>query len=286
MSSSTPHLLLIGAHTSAAGGVHKALLHGKQIGATTIQLFTANQKQWNGKPISEEEEKSWDKTLEETQISHVMSHASYLINLASPDPQITIKSQKAFQDELRRCHQLKLTFLNFHPGSYTTSSPEEGLDQIVKNLLAMESVINGGRTRLLLESTAGQGTCLGYQFEHLGYIIERVKERIPIGVCIDTCHSFSAGYDIRTKEGWQNALKNFDKEVGIEHLYALHLNDSLKPFGARRDRHACLGEGEIGMECFRTVMTHPSLKDLPKYLETPKPEIWADEIALLRGFAQ
>ncbi|MCF7851620.1 MAG: deoxyribonuclease IV [Simkaniaceae bacterium] len=278
--------LLIGAHTSAAGGAHKALLHGERIGATTIQLFTANQKQWKGKPISDEEMGLWFEALEKTGIQKVMSHDSYLINLGSPDDEVLGKSHTAFEEEIKRCHQLKLSFLNFHPGAYTKGSPEACLDQIVNSLLKMEKLAAQGPTRLLLESTAGQGTALGYDFAHLGYIIDRVKDRIPIGVCIDTCHSFAAGYDIRSKEGWDRTLDQFEKEVGLEHLYAMHTNDSLKPLGSRRDRHASLGKGEIGMECFKVMMTHPKLKNIPKYLETPNPDIWKDEIALLRGFGK
>jgi len=278
--------LLIGAHTSAAAGCSNAVLHAEKIGATTFQLFTANQKQWKGKEISQKETDKWFTEIERTGMKSVMSHASYLINLGSPDPELIKKSKNGFSEELKRCHQLNLTFLNFHPGAYTKGNPEQCLKQIVSSLLSLEKLVNSGETRLLLESTAGQGTCMGYLFEHLGYIIDRVKGKIPIGVCIDTCHSFAAGYDIRTKKGWEDTLKTFDKQVGIKHLYALHLNDSLKPFESRKDRHAPLGEGEIGIECFKEVMTHPKLKNLPKYLETPKPDRWADEIKLLRGFAK
>ena len=277
---------LLGAHTSAAGGVHKALLHGQEIGATTIQLFTANQKQWKGKLISDEEVERWFDAQEKTGIKVTMSHASYLINLGSPDPLLIEKSCNAFSDELKRCHKLQVNFLNFHPGAYTKGSPEQCLDQIVTSLLSLKELANSGPTRLLLETTAGQGTCMGYRFEQIGYIVERVKNDLPIGVCIDTCHSFAAGYDLTSEEGWEETLKAFDKEIGIEHLYAMHLNDSLKPFESRKDRHATLGNGEIGIECFKVVMRHPKLKDLPKYLETPQPEIWADEIKLLKGFAK
>lgn len=275
---------LIGAHCSAAGGVHYALLQGEKIGATTIQLFTANQKQWASKPISEEECTLWFETKEATGIESIMSHDSYLINLGSIDPMILEKSQKAFSAEIKRCHQLELTFLNFHPGAYTSGSPDLCLEQIVNSLLHLEKVIAEGSTRLLIETTAGQGTSIGAKFDEIGYIIDEVKHKIPIGVCIDTCHIFCAGYDITHYEGWTNTLKIFDKEIGLEHLYALHVNDSLKPLGSRKDRHASLGKGEIGIECFKAIMEHPKLKKLPKYLETPHPEIWEKEIELLRGF--
>lgn len=278
---------LIGAHTSAAGGVHNALLEAQSIGATTCQLFTSNQKRWQGHPISDQEISLWKETLELTGISHVMSHDSYLINLGSPNPDGLAKSRKAFVEEIKRCHQLDLTFLNFHPGAALESSAEKCLQTIADSLLELQPIIDQGSTRLLLEATAGQGSSVGYCFEHLDFVISKVKHKIPIGVCIDTCHIFAAGYDIRTKHAWDETLHAFDKTVGLDHLYALHVNDSLKPLASKRDRHAPLGEGEIGIECFKVMMTHPKLKHLPKYLETPEgPPLWKKEIALLRQFAE
>lgn len=276
--------LLIGAHTSIAGGVHNALLEGASIGATTVQIFTSNQRQWKGKPISDAELDLWHKTLKETGLKKIMSHDSYLINLGSSDKEALDKSRKTFKEELERCHKLKISYLNFHPGAALARSVEECLDTICESLLELESLADKGSTRMLLEATAGQGSSVGHRFEHLAYVIERVHKKIPIGVCIDTCHIFSAGYDIRTKKGWDEVLQEFDKIVGLKHLYAFHVNDSLKPLGARRDRHASLGKGEIGMECFKVLMTHPLLRELPKYLETPDTEIWKDEIELLRKF--
>ena len=279
--------LLIGAHTSAQGGVHKAILEGHEIGATTVQLFTSNQKRWEGKAISEEEIALFKETVQKTGLKKIMSHDSYLINLGSPDPESRRKSHKAFKEELIRCQKLDLAFLNFHPGAALNSSEEECLDQIAKSLEEFENLADKGSTRLLLEATAGQGSSIGWRFEHLGYLVDRLHKKIPIGVCIDTCHIFSAGYDIRTKKAWDETLAQFDKIVGLKHLYALHVNDSLKPFAARRDRHAPLGDGEIGMECFKVMMTHPLLREIPKYLETPDgPPLWKKEIALLRDFAR
>lgn len=278
--------LLIGAHTSAAGGVHKAVLEGHAIGATTIQLFTANQKRWEAKPISDEEVARFKEAVASTGITQIMSHDSYLINLGSPNPELLAKSRKTFKEELLRCHKLDLAFLNFHPGAAVGSSDEQSLNTIVDSLNHLEHLVEKGNTRLLLEATAGQGSSLGWRFEHLAYILERVHKKIPIGVCIDTCHIFVAGYDIRTKEAWDQTLAQFDRIVGLKHLYAFHLNDSMKPLGSRRDRHASLGKGEIGLECFRVMMTHPQMRALPKYLETPDgPESWKKEIALLREFA-
>ena len=277
--------LLIGAHTSAAGGAHKALLEGKSIGATTVQLFTANQKQWKGKPLTAEGIDLFKETLKQTGLSKIMSHASYLINLGSPNSEMLHKSRGAFREEIERCLALELAFLNFHPGAALASSREECLDRIVESLLLMEDLFVDDDTRLLLETTAGQGTCVGCSFEELAYIIERVDGTLPIGVCIDTCHIFSAGYDIRTPETWKKTLETFDNKVGLDHLHAFHLNDSMKEFASKKDRHAPLGEGQIGMESFKFLMSHEPLRGVPKYLETPGGcPLWDKEIWMLREF--
>lgn len=279
--------LLIGAHTSAQGGAYNALIEGKSIGATTIQLFTANQKQWKGKPVTEEAVELFEKTLNETHLKQVMSHAGYLINLASNNPETLKKSRDAFAEEIERCLAFKLAFLNFHPGAATGDSVENALNRIVESLLLYESYFVDDDTRLLLETTAGQGTCLGCKFEELGFIIERVGHKIPIGVCIDTCHIFAAGYDIRTAFGWKETLDRFEETIGLKHLYAFHINDSIHDLGSRKDRHANLGEGKIGLESFKFLMTYSKTRELPKYLETPGGvEIWDKEIWMLREYAK
>jgi deoxyribonuclease-4 len=278
--------LLLGAHTSAAGGAENALYEGQEIGATTIQLFTSNQKQWHGKKVGDEEIAAWEKGLDETGITEVMSHDSYLINLGSPDEVLLAKSRSAFREELARCHQYKLAYLNFHPGAATKGTVEQCLDTIVESLLEIEPWVEKGKTRILLEATAGQGTSVGHSFEQLAYILERVHKKVRIGVCIDTCHIFAAGYDLRTEEACKKTLKEFDEVVGLNHLYAFHLNDSMKELGTRVDRHAPLGEGCIGLECFKFLMNHPKTRQLPKYLETPGgPPNWKKEIAMLRNYA-
>lgn len=278
--------LLIGAHTSIAGGVHHALLEGDAIGATTVQIFTSNQRQWKGKPISQEEVDLWFKTIKETGLCKIMSHSSYLINLGSPNPEGLQKSRRTFQEELHRCHQLDIAYLNFHPGAALEAGEERCIETICESLLELEPLVEKGSTRLLLETTAGQGSSVGYCFEHLAHIIRRVQNKIPIGVCIDTCHIFSAGYDIRTKQDWHRILAQFDEIIGLEYLLAFHLNDSMKPLGARLDRHAPLGQGEIGLECFKILMSHPQTRELPKYLETPLGvPLWKEEIQLLRDMA-
>ena len=277
--------LLIGAHTSAAGGVHNALLEGGAIGATTIQMFTSNQKRWESKPISDEEVILWKEAQHKTGIKKVMSHDSYLINLGCPVHENLEKSRSAFARELDRCHQLDLAFLNFHPGAALTGTEEDCLDRIIESLKLFEKQCQKGSTRILLETTAGQGSSVGYCFEHLDYIIREVKNTIPIGICIDTCHIFAAGYDLRSKKACEETLADFDQAVGISHLYAFHLNDSMKGLGSRVDRHAPLGKGEIGIEAFEFVMQHPKLKNIPKYLETPDgPDLWRHEIQLLKQF--
>ncbi|NGX61645.1 MAG: Endonuclease 4 [Chlamydiae bacterium] len=279
--------LLIGAHTSAAGGAHNALLEGQSIGATTVQLFTANQKQWQGKPLTEEGIERFKKTLVETGLREIMSHGGYLVNLGSPKEENRKKSQKGFREEVERCCDLGISYMNFHPGAALDESRETCLNWIVEGMLTVEDLLVDGETRLLLETTAGQGSSIGYTFEELAYIIERTKDRLPVGVCIDTCHIFAAGYDIRTPQAWHKTLMEFDRLIGLEYLYAFHLNDSMKEFGSRRDRHAPLGEGEIGIESFKYLMTSDLTREIPKYLETPGgPPLWDKEIWMLREFAR
>ncbi len=279
--------LLIGAHCSAAGGVYNALLEGKRIGATTIQLFTANQRQWTPKPPSEEDIKVWHETLKETGLKEIMSHDSYLINLGAPAPENLEKSRRAFREEIERCLALGISYCNFHPGSYLKESPQQCLDLIVESLLEVKPLVENSNLRLLIEATAGQGTNMGWQFEELAYLVANTKNEIPVGVCIDTCHIFAAGYDIRNSDAWDRTLREFDETVGLQHLYGLHVNDSMKPFGSRKDRHAPLGDGEIGIDCFKFMMQDPRLRHIPKYLETPGgPDNWEKEIKMLRKFAK
>lgn len=279
--------LLIGAHTSTQGGVFNALLEGESIGATTVQLFTANQRQWQARLLTDEIVEKYEKTLEQTHLEEIMSHASYLINLGSPKQEVHTKSLRAFRQEIERCQALNIRYLNFHPGAALDDTTENCLDRIIESLLQMEDLIVDDDLILLLETTAGQGSVVGRSFEELAYIIERTEKKLPIGVCIDTCHIFAAGYDIRTEAAWLQTLNDFETIVGIEKLYAFHLNDSQHDLGSRKDRHEALGEGKIGMECFKFLMRHPKTRELPKYLETPGgPPLWDKEIGRLRDFAQ
>ncbi len=277
---------LIGAHTSAAGGAYHALLEGIEIGATTIQLFTANQRRWTSQPLEGEAITQWKTSLGETGLQKIMSHDSYLINLGAPDAVNLVKSRHAFREEVERCLTLGITYLNFHPGAALQFPVEDCLDRICDSLLEVEPLLKGSSLRLLLETTAGQGSAVGAKFEEIAFVINRVGHRVPVGVCIDTCHIFVAGYDIRTAEALDTTLKEFDRVVGLQHLYAFHLNDSVKDLGSRVDRHAPLGEGKIGLNCFQLLMQDPRTRELPKYLETPGgPPLWKKEISLLREFS-
>ncbi|MGM0440619.1 MAG: deoxyribonuclease IV [Chlamydiota bacterium] len=280
--------LLIGAHTSTAKGLHNALLEGESIGATTIQLFTRNQRRWINKPLSHQEVEQWQETLKATGIKNIMSHDSYLINLGSADPDILLKSRRAFREEIIRCTQLGITFLNFHPGSARQTTPRQCLDTIAESLLDNQDLMNAENApKLIIETTAGQGNYLGADFEDIAYIIEKTGDRLPLGVCMDTCHSFAAGYDIRTTAAWKKTLASFDRTIGLDYLKAFHLNDSLKGLGSHVDRHQPLGEGAIGIECFQILMKHPLLREIPKYLETPGgPPLWQKEIKMLREFSE
>ena len=277
------HLPLIGPHISIAGGLHHALLTGKEIGASTIQIFTANQRTWYTKDVSEEEAALFQKTLTETGLSHIMSHDSYLINLGSPHRDVYEKSLMAFRKEIGRCLALGITYVNFHPGASLDSPVEKSLEQVVQSLISVADCFEKPtKLRLLVESMAGQGSVLGAQFEQLSYIVDQVKEKVPIGVCMDTCHTFAAGYDLRTEETLERTLKEFDTIVGLKHLKALHLNDSVFGLGSHKDRHAPIGEGMIGKEGFSAIMKQPHLVSLPKYLETPGGlDVWQQEISWL-----
>lgn len=283
----TDRPLVLGAHTSTAGGLENALLEGKEIGATTIQFFTSNQRQWKGRVITQEIIDKWEAARKETGIDVVMSHDSYLINLGAPDEEILMKSRNGFRQELERCHALKVDYMNFHPGAALKEPREKCLDKIVESLLELEDLAGNGVTKLLLETTAGQGSTVGCTFEEIGYILHRVKDKVPIGVCIDTCHIFAAGYDLRTPEACEQTLQAFDEHIGLEWLCAFHLNDSLKGVGSRVDRHRPLGEGEIGWKCFEFLVQDPRTSKLPMYLETPDgPPLWKIEIEKLQELAR
>lgn len=277
----------IGAHVSASGGVSNAVANALEIGANAFALFTRNQRQWYPKPLEEEEIKNFRSAVKEAGIEpkHILPHASYLINLGNPDPTNLKKSRDAFLDEMQRCEQLGLTLLNFHPGSHLKKMSEEDcLAQIAEEINIALQKTKG--VTAVLENTAGQGTNLGYRFEHLKAIIDQVEDKSRVGVCIDTAHTLAAGYDIRTEEGYRETMYQIDKIIGLEYLRGIHLNDSLKELASRVDRHASVGEGVMGMTLFEVLMQDERLADIPIILETPNPDRWAEEIALLRTFAK
>ena len=276
----------IGAHVSASGGVENAIKNAKDIGATAFALFTKNQRQWLAPALTAEQITLFRTMMSEAgyEAGQVLPHDSYLINLGHPEQEGLQKSRESFFEEMRRCELLGLDRLNFHPGSHLKKiSEEESLDRIAESInMALERTSG---VMAVIENTAGQGSNLGFKFEHLAYIIDRVEDKSRVGVCLDTCHSFAAGYDLRTKEALDATFAEFERIVGFKYLKGMHLNDAMKPLGSRVDRHAPLGDGEIGWECFRYIMSDERFDNIPLILETPDEERWAQEIAQLKSFA-
>jgi deoxyribonuclease-4 len=260
---------LLGAHESVSKGLHYAFDKIRQVGGESLQIFTRNQRQWNPKPLSEEEIEKYSESWQENGSMVVASHASYLVNLASGKPDLRKKSINAFTEELRRCHQLSIPYVVLHPGSHTGDGVEIGLERFVS---ALDETIDqaGSDTKVLVETTAGQGTGLGRSFNELGSI--RNQSRFPdkIGVCLDTCHIFAAGYDIRTLKDYNKTMQEFDRKIGLDHLHFFHLNDSKKDLGSRVDRHEHIGQGCIGLNGFAHLLNDPRFQNHPMTLETPK----------------
>ncbi len=274
----------LGAHVSAAGGPDQAVLRAVEIGADAFALFTKNQRQWNAKPLTDEAIEAFRTACETHGFGpgQILPHDSYLINLGHPESAGLEKSRAAFLDEFQRCEQLGLTLLNFHPGSHLKKiSESECLTRIADSINQVLAETRG--VTAVIENTAGQGTNLGWRFEHLAEIIDQVEDRSRVGVCIDTCHAFAAGYDLRTAEATTATLDEFDKVVGLAYLRGMHLNDAKSAFASRVDRHHSLGQGNIGLDAFTTLMRDPRIDEIPMVLETVEPAIWAEEIAWLRA---
>jgi deoxyribonuclease-4 len=275
----------IGAHVSISGGVENAPLNAHKIGAKAFALFTKNQRQWSAAPYSAQNVELFKQRCEEYgfHAEQILPHDSYLINLGNPEKEALEKSRTAFLDEMLRCEQLGLKLLNFHPGSSLKKvSDEECLATIAESIN-----ITLDKTKsvcAVLENTAGQGSNLGYTFEQLAYIIDRVEDKSRVGVCIDTCHTFAAGYDIKTEAGFRETFEHFDEVVGFQYLKGMHLNDSKKEHGSRVDRHEVLGQGILGIEPFRMIMQDSRFNRIPLILETPDEERWAEEIKWLYSF--
>lgn len=277
----------IGAHVSASGGVDQAPLRAKEIGANAFALFTKNQRQWVAKPLEASTIRAFKANCARLGFAaeHILPHDSYLINLGAPEEEKLNKSRAAFIDEMERCQQLGLTLLNFHPGSHLKQvSESECLATIAESInLAHQAVPD---VIAVIENTAGQGTNLGWKFEHLAEIIAQVEDKSRVGVCLDTCHTFAAGYDLRSAEACQATFAEFDRIVGMHYLRAMHINDSKSAYGSRVDRHHSLGAGEIGWSCFEYIAKDARFNGIPLILETIDPELWADEIQALRHFHQ
>lgn len=272
----------IGAHVSTAGGVQNAPKNANAIGAKGFALFTKNQRQWNAKPLTSENIDGFQAAMEQYgfQPHQVLPHDSYLINLGHPEEEPRTKSLNAFIDEMERCSQLGLDRLNFHPGSHLKKISEEVcLDRIAESLNRALEQTEG--VSAVIENTAGQGSNLGYRFEHLAHIIDKVEDKSRIGVCIDTCHAFAAGYDLRTEAAYQATMQQFDEIVGFQYLQGMHLNDCKSAFESRVDRHHSIGEGTIGLTCFEQLMNDERIDDIPMVLETINSDIWNQEIQQL-----
>ncbi len=278
-----------GAHMSIAGGLEKAFDRGLSVGCDAIQIFTKSSNQWRARPLSEAQIEAFRRRQAETGMP-VVAHSAYLINIGTPKPDLWEKSLEALQVELERCEALGIPYLVLHPGSHTGSGEEAGIAQVARALSELHRRTPGFRSRIALEVTAGQGSNLGYRFEHLARIIEATEEgEERLVVCFDTCHAFAAGYDLSTPEGYEATFEAFDRVLGLERLVVFHLNDSLHPLGSRKDRHAHIGQGKIGLEGFRRLVNDPRFRDHPMLLETPKgPEMKEDveNLRVLRGLLE
>jgi len=272
----------VGAHVSAAGGVENAPVNAHNIGAKAFALFTKNQKQWFSKPLSDDNINKFKDNCEKFgyKPEHILPHDSYLINLGNPVEENLMKSRNSFLDEMRRCELLGLDRLNFHPGSHLKQiSEDECLDKIAESINITLDKTTG--VTAVIENTAGQGTNLGYRFEHLAHIIDKVEDKSRVGVCLDTCHSFTAGYDIKSEEGYKKTFEDFDGIVGFNYLKGMHINDSKKDLATRVDRHDSLGKGFLGEEVFKRIMNDPRFDNIPLILETPDDSLWPKEIKWL-----
>jgi len=275
----------VGAHVSASGGVENAPENAHNIGAKAFALFTKNQRQWFSKALTIENIEGFKANCEKFGYSmdYVMPHDSYLINLGNPVPENLEKSRNSFFDEMKRCEQLGIKLLNFHPGAHLKQISEEECLRLISESINMALNKTNG-VIAVIENTAGQGSNVGYKFEHLAAMIDGVEDKSRVGVCLDTCHSYSAGYDIKTEEGYQAAFREFEEIVGLNYLKGIHLNDTKKDLGSRVDRHDNIGKGLLGLEIFRRMMNDPRFDNMPIILETPDESLWEEEIKLLYEF--
>ncbi len=276
----------IGAHVSVEGGLSNAPLRAAELGAGAFALFTRNPSRWKSAPISDKEAEKFKINCADNGFNskHILPHDSYLINLGAPDKEKLRMSREAFLDEMNRCKQLGLSLLNFHPGSHLNAVDEDKCLQTIADSVNI-TLDNTEGVTAVIETTAGQGSNLGYHFEHLARIIDLIEDKSRIGVCVDTCHTFAAGYDLATPEGYERTWKEFNDIIGFRYLRGMHLNDSKKGIGSHVDRHASIGTGAIGHGLFKMLMADPRFDDIPLILETPDDSIWAEEIAALYALA-
>ncbi len=275
--------MIFGAHESIAGGVFNAIERGKKATCDTIQMFNKSNSQWRAKTITDKELEKYFKAIDEIGVTVATSHSSYLINLASPKEELNLKSYEALKVEMERCEMLKIPNLVFHPGSHVGEGEEPGMDRIVENVIRLfEELPESDNVTLLFETTAGQGTNLGYTFEQLAYLIEKSGSHERLGVCLDTCHIFSAGYPLSDPKEYKKTMKQFDDLIGIDRLKIIHMNDSKKEFGQKKDRHEAIGKGFIGLEAFRNIVNDKKLKNVPMILETPKGDELLEDIENLK----
>ncbi|MBA7571548.1 Endonuclease 4 [subsurface metagenome] len=277
----------VGAYVSTSGGVENAPVNAFAIGAKAFALFTKNQRQWAAKPLSQDNIKAFKENCEKYGYNpeHILPHDSYLINLGHPEKEGLEKSRKAFFDEMQRCEQLGLDRLNFHPGSHLNKIDEEACLKTIAESVNMVLDQTSGVTAVI-ENTAGQGTNMGHTFEQIRFIIDFVEDKNRVGVCIDTCHAYSAGYNLKTPEGYEETLRKFNDVIGFNYLKGLHLNDTKKEFGSRVDRHEQIAEGFLGKELFRLIMNDSRFDNIPLILETPDEEKWKEEIRFLYGLVK
>jgi len=267
---------------SIAGGVHTAVERGISTGCTTMQMFVKNNNQWRGKELTDEDISTYKKLLQESSIGPVVVHDTYLINLCATDKEILWKSRAALKDEFDRCERLGVEYLNFHPGSHIGAGEKEGIKRIAESLNTIHDQTLGYGVRSVLETTAGQGTAIGYRFEQLREIIDLVDDAERMAICVDTCHVFAAGYDIATERGYEKTFEDFDAVIGLGRLAAFHVNDSKREFGSRVDRHEHIGKGAIGKTGFRLLMNDDRFRTVPKILETPKGPDMKEDVMNMR----
>jgi deoxyribonuclease-4 len=272
----------LGAHESIAGGLHKAFDRALSATCDAVQIFVKSNRSWAVKPLTEDEVARFKARAEETGIAPVVAHTSYLLNLGSPDELLWEKSRNMLITELERCEALGIPWLVLHPGAHVGSGEKAGIVRVAEGLGEVHAATPGFRTQILLETTAGQGSSLGHTFEQLARIIELTEQGERLGVCLDTCHVFAAGYELRTAEGYAATMEAFERTLGLERLKALHLNDSKGELGNRKDRHEHIGKGHIGLEGFRNLVNDPRLAGLPGLLETPKGDDLAEDRENLR----